>query len=267
VYSWGNRGVLLSAGLALGACRDGAAPTPLRIAAAADLSSAFPAVGAAYEKRTGTSVVFAFGATGLLERQIAEGAPFDAFAAADVSFADDAVRAGACLADSRQVYAIGHIVLFTRRGAAFRPAALEDLTDPRVKTLAIANPGHAPYGRAAKQALERAGLWDRLRDKLVYGENVLQALQFAQSGNADAAIIALSLAITAEGDWTAVPASLHEPLEQAFVVCSHGKAGVAAARRFAGFLQSDECHAILRRYGFLLPGEPTSAVMPANPMR
>jgi molybdate transport system substrate-binding protein len=247
----------LALALALGACRHGETE-PLRVAAAADLALAFADVGAAFEKKTGQRVVFSFGASGLLERQIAEGAPFDVFAAADVSYADEAIRAGACRADSRTVYATGRIVLFPAKDAAFKPRTLQDLADPRIAKIAIANPDHAPYGRAARQAMQRAGVWESVRGKLVLGENVQQALQFALSGNADVAIVAHSLTIAAAeqaGDVTPIPAALYDPLQQALVVCSNGKAGPDRGAGFAQFLQSSEGHAILRKYGFVLPGE------------
>src|ERR1700722_16723763 len=173
---------------------------PLKVAAAADLSFAFKDVGAAYEKKTGEKVVFSFGATGLLEKQLAEGAPFDVFAAANVSYADDAVQAGACQGDSKVLYATGHIVLYSTKEAAFHPRTMADLTDPRVAKIAIANPDHAPYGKAAKQAMERAGVWDKVQPKVVYGENVQQTLQFAQSGNADGAPIARSRPTVSPGE-------------------------------------------------------------------
>jgi molybdate transport system substrate-binding protein len=232
---------------------------PLKVAAASDLSFAFKDVGAAWEKKTGGKVVFSFGATGLLEKQMAEGAPFDVFAAANVSFADDAVKAGACLADSKATYATGHIVLFSRKDAAFHPAAVVDLTDARIQKIAIANPDHAPYGKAAKQAMERAGVWAAVQPKVVYGENVQQTLQFAQSGNADVAIVALSLATVTPGETASIPTTLHDPIDQAMVACVHGKAGQAAGRKFIEFVQSSEGHDIMRKYGFLLPGESLAA--------
>ena len=140
-----------------GCKKDATDAEPLKVAAAADLSFAFKDLGAAYEKKTGQKVVFSFGATGLLEKQIAEGAPFDVFAAANVAFADDAVKAGACLEDTKATYATGHLVMFTPNEAAVHPKAVADLQDPRITKIAIANPEHAPYGKAAKQALERAG--------------------------------------------------------------------------------------------------------------
>ena len=249
---------IASASLTGSGCQRAIAPTePLKVAAAADLAFAFPDVGALYEKTTGQRVVFSFGSTGLLERQIAEGAPFDAFAAANASFADDAVRSGACLGDSKASYATGRIVLFSAEGAARAPATLADLVEAGIAKIAIANPDHAPYGRAAKQALQRAGVWDKVSSKIVYGENVQQALEFAQSGNADAAIVALSLATVLpvaagrSARWTAIPTDLHDPIDQVLVACTRGRAGPDAGRRFIAFVNSEAGRRILRRYGFL----------------
>ncbi len=228
---------------------------PVKVAAAADLSFAFKELGDAFQKKTGRAAVFSFGSTGLLEKQVAEGAPFDVFAAANVSFADDAVRAGACQADSRALYATGRIVLWATRDAPFAPRSLADLADARVKKIAIANPDHAPYGRAAKQAMERAGVWATVHDRVVYGENVQQTLQFAQSGNADVAIVALSLSTVTPGQATEVPAEMHDAIDQAMVACNGGKAGAAAGREFIAFVQSPDGRSVMRRYGFVLPGE------------
>jgi molybdate transport system substrate-binding protein len=250
-------GLLLPAVLlSLPACRSHeVVRDPLQVAAAADLAFAFKDLGASYEKSTGQKVVFSFGSTGLLGKQIAEGAPFDVFAAANVSYADEAVTAGACLGDSKALYATGHLVLFTPGEAAFHPRTVGDLTDPRITKIAIANPEHAPYGKAARQALERVGVWEAVKSKMVYGENVQQALQFAQSGNADVALVAMSLAIVTPGDWVAVPGELHDRIDQALVVCTRGKAGVDAGRRFTAFVSSADGRAVMRKYGFLLPGE------------
>jgi molybdate transport system substrate-binding protein len=247
---------LAGGALALGACKKTASPSePVTVAAAADLAFAFRDLGPLYEKATGQQVVFSFGSTGVLERQIAEGAPFDVFAAASASFADDAVASGACLPDSRTPYATGRIVVYARSGAAVTPKALADLTDPRMAKIAIANPEHAPYGRAAREALRRAGVWDAVSSKIVYGENVQQALQFAQSGNADAAIVALSLAIVTPGTWTLIPADMHDRIDQVMVACAHGRAGPASGLRFVEFVRSDAARAVMHKYGFLLPGE------------
>jgi molybdate transport system substrate-binding protein len=136
---------------------------------------------------------------------------------------------------------------------------MADLTDARVTKIAIANPDHAPYGKAAKQAMEHAGVWDKVQPKVVYGENVQQTLQFAQSGNADVAIVALSLATVTPGVSVNVPTELHDPIDQAMVVCKGGKAGTESGRKFVAFVQSTEGHALMKRFGFLLPGETMAA--------
>jgi molybdate transport system substrate-binding protein len=254
--------VLCLLALSTGCHKASSQSEPVRVAAAADLSFAFRDVGEAYEKASGRKVVFSFGATGLLENQIAEGAPFDVFAAANRSFVDDAVSAGACLGETKALYASGHLVLFATGDAGVKPKTLADLADARIARIAIANPEHAPYGRAAKQAMERVGVWEQVRPKVVYGENVQQALQFAQSGNADVAIVALSLATVTPGYSAPIPTDLHDPIEQTLVVCKNGKAGSEAGRGFVAFVQSPEGHAIMRKFGFLLPGETTAQAGP-----
>jgi molybdate transport system substrate-binding protein len=236
-----------------------APPSPLKVAAAADLALAFKEIGAAWEKQSGDKVVFSFGSTGLLEKQIVEGAPFDMFAAANISFADEAVAAGACAADSKALYARGRIVVWWRKDAALAPRTLGDLADPRFVKVAIANPEHAPYGRAAEQALTKVGAWMAVKPRLVFGENVQQTLQFAQSGNAEAAIVALSLAVVSDGRFLVVDEALHQPIDQAMVVCGRDPTRRARARAFAAFVNSADGRAIMRRYGFLLPGETRSA--------
>jgi molybdate transport system substrate-binding protein len=253
----------LVVGLAAPGCKRAEQP-PLRVAAAADLETAFTAVGAAWEKKTGQKVTFSFQATGLLEKQIAEGAPFDVFAAANVSFVDDAVAAGACYADSKQLYGRGRVVMWVPKGDP--PAAVADLADAsRWQHVAIANPDHAPYGKAAQQALRSAGVLDAMKSRLVFGENVRQAYQFAQSGNADVSFVALSLATDSkEGKYTVVPAELHDPIDQGIVACKGAAAQAAGApnagagspaRAFIAYLMSPEGRAIMNQYGFALPGE------------
>jgi molybdate transport system substrate-binding protein len=225
----------------------------IRVAAAADLALAFKEVGEAFEKRTGDKMSFSFGSTGLLAKQIQEGAPYDVFAAANLSFVDDVVKSGACDGAKKSLYARGRIVVWTKKGAP-APKTLADLADAKFAKVAIANPEHAPYGRAAQQALEKAGVWDQVKPKLVFGENVQQTLQFAQSGNVEAAIVALSLAVQSEGDYLPIDPSLHAPLDQEMVACGHSAAR-AEGERFIEFVGSPEGRAIMRRYGFLLPGE------------
>lgn len=229
---------------------------PLRVAAASDLALAFRDVGAAFEKSTGKKVDFSFGSTGLLAKQIQQGAPFDVFAAANISFVDDVVADGSCLADTKTLYAKGRIVLWSKDKEAL-PKDVGDLSSDKYAKVAIANPEHAPYGRAAQQAMTKAGIWGAVRPRAVYGENVQQTLMFAQSGNAEVAVVALSLAITSPGHYVPIDPSLHEPLDQAMVACKAGSGGarINEAKAFLAFVSSPDGRAIMRRYGFLLPGE------------
>jgi molybdate transport system substrate-binding protein len=230
------------------------APQPLRIAAAADLARAFEAVGVELVKMEhGPPPIFTFGSTGLLAKQLVEGAPFDVFAAANVSFADEVLKAGVCDPASKALYARGRIVAWSPKKA---PLDLKDLAKPEYVKVAIANPEHAPYGRAAVEALTSAGVYAEVKPKLVFGENVQQALQFAQSGNAEVAIVALSLAIVSEGAYLQIPTELHKPIDQALLVCSKRP----EAARFAQFVNSPTGRAIMRRYGFLLPGEDSTTL-------
>jgi molybdate transport system substrate-binding protein len=225
----------------------------VHIAAAADLEKAFREIGPAFEQKTGIEPVFTFGSTGLLTRQIKQGAPYDLLAAANVSYARSLVAAGVCDGATQKMYARGRLVVWTPKGIE-PPAALEDLTDPRFAKIAIANPAHAPYGVAARAALQSAGLWGELEKRMVYGENVQQTLQFAQSGNADAAVVALSLSLVTDGG-KALPVdpSLHDPIDQAMVVCKHG-GDADGGRQFEDYVLSPEGHEIMTRYGFTLPG-------------
>lgn len=230
---------------------------PLRVAAASDLARAFPELGAELERSTGKEVTFTFGSTGLLAKQLTEGAPFRVFAAANVSFVDDVVRSGACFGDTRAFYARGRLVVFTRVGAP-APKELADLAQPEYAKIAIANPEHAPYGKAARQALQRAGQWTTVESRVVLGENVQQAYDFARTGNADAAIVSLSLTIGAAGSTLALSDTLHDPIDQALVVCGQG-APDEDARRFVDLVASPTGRGVMRKYGFLLPGETVAA--------
>ena len=173
-----------------------------------------------------------------------------------MSFLEVPIKAGACDPSTQELYARGHIVVWTKPGE-HAPQRLQDLTDPRYEHVAIANPQTAPYGKAALEALKSAGIYDQVKPKLVFGNNVQQTLQFAQTGNADAAIVALSLAKVTNGSTLPIDESLHQPIDQALIVCKHGQ-NPAAAKEFASFLKSDTGHAIMKKYGFLLPGEKIS---------
>jgi len=257
-----TRSLVLALTLALlSACAGADAPTltpppPLVVAAAADLTPAFTEIGALFTEQTGIPVTFTFGSTGQLAQQIERGAPVDLFAAANQSFIHDLDAEGLVLSDTIALYAQGRITLWTR---ADSPLVLDDLTDllrDDVRRVAIANPEHAPYGIAAREALQIVDLWEALQPRLILGENVAQTLQFAETGNVDAAIVALSLSVAAgdAGRYVLIPAELHAPIDQALAVVA-STTQEAAARQFAAFINSPDGRRIMRHYGFILPGE------------
>jgi molybdate transport system substrate-binding protein len=240
--------LLLTAG-----CSAQAARPPLLVAAASDLQPAFTELGALYEQETGRAVTFTFGSSGQLSQQIVNGAPFEVFAAANEGFVDDVLEAGRGEAATRQEYALGRIVVWTRADSG-PEATLAQLVQPRFRRIAIANPEHAPYGVAAKQALESSGIYAQVQRRLVYGENVSDTLRLASSGNADVAIVALSLATVQDGGrFTEVPAAAHAPLRQSLVVTAE-RDRVEAGRAFTELVVSGRGRAVLRRYGFAPPG-------------
>ena len=231
-----------------------APPETLTVAAAADLAVAFKELGQNFEKATGSKVEFSFGSTGMLAQQIENGAPFDIFAAANVSFVEGLKSKGKVIADTQKLYARGRIGLTTLASSPLAVKELADLTKPEIKKIAIANPEHAPYGLAAKQALEKAGVWDKIQDKLVYGKNIQDTLTLIQTGNAEAGIIALSLVKQGEVNFSLIDGELHKPLDQAMAVIS-GTKHEALARKFVDYVNNSEGRAIMKKYGFVLPGE------------
>ncbi|MCS7207218.1 MAG: molybdate ABC transporter substrate-binding protein [Dehalococcoidia bacterium] len=254
-----KRGYLLLGALAFlvwvsGACQrsEGDIPSALTVAAAADLTFAFREMGQRFQEQTGIPVTFTFGSSGQLAHQIEYGAPVDVFASADMALVEDLVRKGLAYADTLALYARGRIGVWARPDSPLELGGLEDLARPEIRRIAIANPQHAPYGVAARQALQSVGLWDALRPKLVLGENVRQALQYAETGNADVAIVALALAVRTPGKWYLIPEEVHAPIEQGIVVVK-GTRQEAQARRFVQFVLGAEGRAILQRYGFVVP--------------
>jgi molybdate transport system substrate-binding protein len=228
------------------------------VAAASDLKFAVTEIAARFEADTGRKVQLNFGSSGNFARQIRQGAPFELFMSADEGFVLDLAAAG-FTRDRGDLYAIGRIVLFAPKNSPLKlDAQLEGLRAgwDGVRKFAIANPEHAPYGRAAQQALRALALWDFVQPKLVLGENIAQTAQFVTTGNAQAGIIALSLALAPElqqqGQYALLPESLHQPLRQRMVLTR--RAGETAARFYA-YLMQPPARAILKRYGFLLPGE------------
>ncbi|MBE7555179.1 MAG: molybdate ABC transporter substrate-binding protein [Anaerolineales bacterium] len=240
-------------------CSDGLGPgsqqpATLTVSAAADLTPAFQEIGRLFEQETGTKVTFNFGSTGQLAQQIEQGAPVDVFAAANVSFVDELEQQGLTIPDTKALYARGRITLWTRADSPLKIERIEDLAKAEVKRVAIANPEHAPYGIAAREALQAAGIWQHVEPKLVFGENVAQTLQYAETGNVDAAIVALSLSTQSKGRYVLLPEALHQPLDQALAVITRTQLE-SQARQFATFINGPQGRSVMRKYGFILPGE------------
>lgn len=236
----------------------------LTIAAAADLQFAFTEIAALFEQETGQKVTLVFGSTGQLAQQIENGAPYDLYAAANIAFVDQLAAKNLVIPDTVALYARGRIVLAVNKESGRTAVALDDLLNPEIRQIAIANPEHAPYGLAAKQALQTAGVWEQLQAKLVLGENVRQTLQYIQTGDAEVGIVALSVADVPEITWTLLDESLHNPLDQALAVVASSPQ-VAVAREFATFINGETGRPIMRKYGFILPGEDPVMPTPAAP--
>jgi molybdate transport system substrate-binding protein len=226
----------------------------LIVAAASDLTPAFEELGQVFAQTHQVKVTFSFGSSGMLARQIENGAPMDLFAAANSQYIDDLDKKGLIISGTRALYARGRITLWTPKDSPVKIEKIEDLVQPEVKRIAIANPEHAPYGTIAREALQNAKLWDRIQPRIIYAENIRQTLQFAQTGNVDVAIVALSLSLRSEGRWVLVPQELHRPLDQALGVI-RGTSQEQAAREFATFINSTQGREIMRKYGFTLPSE------------
>jgi molybdate transport system substrate-binding protein len=230
----------------------------LTVAAAADLSAALKEIGEDYEKKTGVQVKLSFGASGALTQQIQNGAPFDVFFSADMDYPRQLVAAGDANGASLYQYAVGKLVLWVPSDSSLDIVhqGMNVLLDSAVKKIAIANPQHAPYGRAAVAALKHAGLYDRVADRLVLGENVSQAAQFVESGNAQAGFVALAHVVapgmSGKGKYWEVPADYYPPLVQGVIVLSHSQHKKEAAE-FLNYIKTKEVAAVFQKYGFTLP--------------
>jgi molybdate transport system substrate-binding protein len=228
------------------------AAQPLRIAAASDLQLALPRLAKAFQDATGIEVSSSFLASGQLAAQIEQGAPFDVFMAANQTFVRDLASGGFITADSVQPYANGSLVLAVFRELGPDVGGLSDLANPAVKKIALAQPETAPYGKAGKQALERAGLWETLKPKIVFAESVRQALLYAQKGDAEVALVGRALAGVPEVVTVDVDRTLYDPIVQALGIVAASKRP-ADGRRFAAFVLSDRGQAILKEFGFSPP--------------
>lgn len=224
----------------------------INVAAAANLTDALMELGKQFTAQTGVSVVYSFGATADLAKQIENGAPFDLFASADVEHVDELKRKGLLVAGTEAVYARGRLVLWIPPGSLAKVERLEDLTSPTVERIAVAKPDVAPYGRATVEALRALNLWTQLEPKVIYGQNVSQVRQYAGTGNADVAFIPQALAHAGEGRIIEVDERLHQPIDQALAVIK-ASSKQEAAQRFARFVLSAEGQLLLERYGYRQP--------------
>lgn len=253
---------LLAAGLGLiGVSREASArqsaPGSLAVAAAADLQTVLPELISRFRRDTGVAATVSFGSSGNFFAQIQNGAPFDVFLSADIDYARRLIASGHADASSLYEYATGRIVLWTRNDSGIDVrGGLSVLKDERVRRIAIANPEHAPYGRAAAAAIRAATMDDAVRGKLVLGENISQAAQFVESGNATVGIIALSHAVgpalRSSGTYFLIPSTTHPPIRQAAVVVSSSR-NKAIAAQFLAYLRRPEVAQLLERSGFSAP--------------
>jgi molybdate transport system substrate-binding protein len=237
-----------------------AAAQEITVAAAADMSAALPELVSAYTKKTGQSVKLSFGASGNLTNQIRNGAPFDLFFSADEDYPQQLIKEGLAAKETLYRYAVGRLVLWVPNDSPLDLSKLgiKALLDPSVKKISVANPATAPYGRAAAATLRHFEIYDQVSSRLVVGENISQAAQFVESGNAQAGLIALSHALAPamkdKGRYWVVPLDAYPTLNQAAVVLSKSKQQ-DAARKFLDFVRSPEANSLLIKYGFSLSAE------------
>jgi molybdate transport system substrate-binding protein len=229
----------------------------IAVAAASDLNFAIKDLITEYEKATGNHVKLSLGSSGNFYAQIQNGAPFDVYFSADIAYPRKLEEAGLTVPGSLYRYAVGRIVLWTNH-SSHRDVTkgLEMLRDHTVKKIAIANPKHAPYGRAAVAAMQHFKVYDEAKERLVLGENISQAAQFIESGACDVGIIALSLALAptmkAAGTYWEIPSEAHPPLEQGAAILKSSKQQ-KIAQQFLEFMQGAQGQEIMSRYGFTLP--------------
>jgi molybdate transport system substrate-binding protein len=254
------------AGLVLLAATVGTAAAPpseaqeLTIAAASDLQPVLPALVARFEKETGRRVALAFGSSGTFFSQIQNGAPFDLFFSADVDYTRRLDAAGLVEPGSLSLYATGRIVLWARKDAGIDLSrGLQSLSSPGVRKIAIANPAHAPYGRAAVAAMQHDKVYDAVRGKLIFGENVTQAAQFVESGNADVGIVALSLAMApalrGAGVMYEIPTTFYPPIDQSLAILRASR-HKEVAKEFLAFFDRPEARREMQAFGFARPAAP-----------
>jgi molybdate transport system substrate-binding protein len=229
------------------------------VAAASDLTFAIEEIARNFEKASGCTVRLSTGSSGNFLAQIENGAPFDVFLSADIAYPKKLETEGLAAPGSTYLYAVGKLVLWTRSDSGVDVGkGFSALRDPAVKKVAIANPAHAPYGRAAEEALRKAGLYDSVKDRLVLGENISQAAEFVESGNASVGVIALSLVespvMKGKGRSWNIPDEMYAPIEQGAVVVSSAP-NPPGARQFLDYIKTPATAALFERFGFALPSK------------
>jgi molybdate transport system substrate-binding protein len=262
ISTWSRLIAVLLALLVLGSAGRVAAEE-ITVAAAADLTFAFQDVAAKYQKDTGNSVKFSYGSSGNFFSQIKNGAPFDMYFSADIAYPKMLEAAGLTEPGTLYEYAVGKIVIWVPNASTLDlKSGLEVLTDPHINKIAIANPQHAPYGKAAVAAMKHEGVYNKVSSKLVMGENIAQTAQFVQSGNADIGILALSLAVAPnlkdKGRYVVIATSDYPPIEQAAIILKSSQKK-EAAQHFMDFLKTPAIVTLMRSYGFTVPDSPATA--------
>jgi molybdate transport system substrate-binding protein len=228
---------------------EGVEQAEINVAAASNLSDAFTELGQQFTRETGIRVVYSFGATADLAKQIENGAPFDIFAAADVSHVDALDRAGLLSPGTKVLYARGRLVLWIPPDSPLSITRLEDVARRDVERVAIAKPDVAPYGLASVEALRALNIWSSIEPKVIYGQNVSQVKQYVATGNADVAFIPRSLVRDGEGRAIEVDPRLHSPIDQAIAIVKTSPRQ-APSQRFLTFLLGPQGQALLQRYGY-----------------
>ncbi|TMW70348.1 molybdate ABC transporter substrate-binding protein [Alteribacter natronophilus] len=241
--------------LLVGGCANEAAEenSTVHAAAAASMYHAFTDIGKEFEEETGIEVIFTFSSTGQISRQIEEGAPYDLFAAAGEDYVYDLTRSGHIDEDSFFPFAYGVIGLVFEEDVMGTPVSAETLTEDHVNRIAIANPEHAPYGKAAKEAMETWGIWDEVEDKVIYGDNIRQSYQHVETGNADVGVVSLALMEENSSlEFQEIPLTDHNPIVMALGITEQAE-NRSGAEAFSDFLTTGTGQQILRDHGFLFP--------------
>jgi molybdate transport system substrate-binding protein len=224
----------------------------LVVAAASNLTEAFAEIGSQFTNQTGVRVVFSFGATAELAKQIENGAPFDVFAAADTSHVEQLERKGLLTPGTRAVYARGRLVMWLPAGSPLKPQRIGDITAKAFERIVVAKPDVAPYGQATVESLQELGIWSEIESRIIYAQNVSQAKQYAATGNAEVAFIPLALVKPGEGTYIEVDEGLHRPIDQELGIIKDSSRQ-EAARQFVNFLLSEKGQALLEKKGYRRP--------------